>query len=396
MRSFLPILLLIPSLVWSQQPHDRLIIRTLEKAAPVAQPIVKDGVAKRFSIACSTTYPVDTALYTPLPHLPPVSQGVTGTCWSFAATSMLESEILRMTGKEVKLSEMYFVYWEYIERVDAWFDKRGDVYVDEGSESNALVRLIRKYGMVPREAYEGKTDTGGFFDHRALITELQDLLSHTRRSASWHKNQLLADVKALLHRHMGTPPDTFRFEGRLFTPAGFTESLAIKPLDYFSFMSTMSSPWYQKGELVEADNWWHNDDYYNIPPDDFMLIIEQALHKGYTVCICGDVSEPGFDAFNKTGIIPTFDIPAAFIDASARELRFSNHSTTDDHCMHVVGQYRDEEGIRWFLFKDSGAGGFEEPFPGYRFVREDYVKLKMMNLWLYKYGASPVLDRIIK
>jgi bleomycin hydrolase len=38
-----------------------------------------------------------------------ISQGRTGTCWSFATTSYLESEIIRLTGKKIDLSEMYNV-----------------------------------------------------------------------------------------------------------------------------------------------------------------------------------------------------------------------------------------------------------------------------------------------
>jgi C1A family cysteine protease len=40
---------------------------------------------------------------------PVISQGNTGTCWSFSTSSFLESEIERLTGEKVDLSEMYTV-----------------------------------------------------------------------------------------------------------------------------------------------------------------------------------------------------------------------------------------------------------------------------------------------
>lgn len=377
-----------------QRDQLKVITKTPEAVTPGSVPIT--GSVKRLSVVVTDTFPADSSLYHPLPHLNPVSQGITGTCWAFAATAMLESEVLRIKGEKVKLSEMYFVYHEYLARVEAWVDHRGDVYFEEGSESNAVVRLMKEKGIVPRAVYEGKQYPDGFFDHRALIGDLLQMLSETKKQQAWNKSLVLGNAKAILHQHMGTPPDTFLFAGNSYTPQTFLQYLAIIPGDYFSFMSTMSQPWHQKGELVEADNWWHNDDYYNLPPDEFVQVVSEAVQKGYTVCICGDVSEPGLDARRETGIIPTFDIPWDFIDASAREIRFTNGSTTDDHCMHVVGCYKDKNNHWWFLLKDSGAGGFEGKHLGYRFIREDYVKLKMMNLLLHKYGASTVLDHIIK
>ena len=49
-------------------------------------------------------------------HNPPVSQGNTSTCWCFSTTSFLESEVYRLNKIQVKLSEMYTVYWEYVEK----------------------------------------------------------------------------------------------------------------------------------------------------------------------------------------------------------------------------------------------------------------------------------------
>ena len=47
-----------------------------------------------------------------------ISQGRTGTCWSFSASSFLESEIMRLTGKTIDISEMYNVRHTYPKK--AW------------------------------------------------------------------------------------------------------------------------------------------------------------------------------------------------------------------------------------------------------------------------------------
>ncbi len=124
-------------------------------------------------------------------------------------------------------------------------------------------------------------------------------------------------------------------------------------------------------------------------------MIDDALDSAYTVCICGDVSEPGYDRWTEVGIVPDFDIPSSYINEASREMRLTNGTTTDDHCIHIVGM-QDLEGERWYIIKDSGSGGFDGPNKGYRFMHEDYIRLKMMNIMVYKYAGKRVLDEIIK
>jgi bleomycin hydrolase len=111
------------------------------------------------------------------------------------------------------------------------------------------------------------------------------------------------------------------------------------------------------------------------------------------VCIGGDTSEPGLEGHAGIAVIPTFDIPAAFIDESARQFRFTNKTTTDDHGIHVVG-CTTVEGSDWFLIKDSGSGSRNNAHRGYYFYREDYIKLKMMGLTVHRDMASDLLKKV--
>ncbi|NNM16642.1 MAG: peptidase C1, partial [Bacteroidia bacterium] len=67
----------------------------------------------------------------------PESQGRTGTCWCFSTTSFYESEIYRNTKQKVALSELYTVYWEYVEKARGYVQTRGESFFGEGSETNA-------------------------------------------------------------------------------------------------------------------------------------------------------------------------------------------------------------------------------------------------------------------
>ena len=341
-------------------------------------------------------FPTNPDKYTQYWHFPPHSQGVTGTCWCFATISFLESEIYRISGDEIKLSEMYIVYWEYVERARAFVEHRGDIYFAQGSEAASIPRIMKKYGIVPAAEFPGLPEEQKFHDHGKMVREMSDYLNNIKENNAWNTVMVVSTIREILNRYMGTPPQQIDFKNKAYTPVSFLNRvLPIIPDDYFSFMSTMSETYNQKGELVEPDNWWHCDDYYNVKIDDFMMVIDDALDSAYTVCICGDISEPGFDSWEEVGIIPSFDIPSEYINESSREMRLKNGSTTDDHCIHIVGM-QDIGETRWYLIKDSGAGGFNGPNKGYRFIDEDYVRLKMMNIMVYKEAGRRVLDNIIK
>lgn len=329
-------------------------------------------------------------------HNNPISQGNTGTCWSFATTSFLESEIFRIVGKQIKLSEMYFVYWEYVERAKYFVENKGDCYLGEGSEASAFPRLMKSYGVIPASLYSGFVEGQKVYNHEQLFDEYETYLESVKANNLWDSAQVIATVKSILNSYMLQPPDEFLWEGIAYSPVSFmNEYCGISPLDYFSFMSDSKFAFRQMSELVEDDNWWHCKSYYNVSADDFVAIIDSAISSGYTISICGDFSEPGIDKVKQTMIVPTFDIPFEDINDDARQMRLSNGSTTDDHCVHLIG-YLHKEGVKWYLIKDSSASAFDGENQGYRYVREDYVKLKMMNILLYKYAAGFLLNKIIK
>ncbi len=357
------------------------------------KPEVKTYIAADLS---GKSYPTDPKNYTQYWHNPPLSQGQTGTCWSFASTSFMESEIYRLTGTKVKLSEIYFVYWEYVERAKYFVKTRGDMYFAEGSEANAVIKNMRLYGAVPVSAYSGKLKGQKFHDHEAMEKEMSSYLKQVKEQNAWNEEAIISTVKNILNFYLGEPPQKVMVKDTEYTPLEYVEKiLQLKPMDYFSFMSTKSQTYNQKGELMEPDNWWHCKNYYNIHLDDFLSTLKSAVTNGYTVSICGDVSEPGYDRFAKVGVIPTFDIPADYIDEDSREYRLNNQITYDDHCIHLVG-YQQVDGKYWFMIKDSGAGGFDAEPRGYRFLSEDYVKLKIIAFVVHKNAAKEVLDKIIK
>ena len=323
----------------------------------------------------------------------PISQGNTGTCWCFCTTSFFESEIYRQTKQQVKLSEMYTVYWEYVEKAGRFIRERGKSAFEEGSMGNAVVRIWKKYGIVPENDYTGLKEGQRFHDHSKMYAEMNEFLESVAKDHAWNEEQAITTVKSILNYYLGTPPESIEVNGKNMTPKEYlSKVLKLNLDDYVDFMSLMEQPYYQKVEYKVIDNWWHNNDYHNVPLDDFMSIIKQAIRQGYTLCIGGDVSEAGYSPHKDVAMIPSFDIPANYIDENARQFRFSNKSTTDDHGIHLVG-YMEKDGKDWYLIKDSGSGSRNGKNRGYYFYNEDYVKLKMMDFMVHKDVVKEVLAK---
>lgn len=343
-------------------------------------------------------FPLKKEQYNAIWHNKPISQGNAGTCWCYSTISFYESEIKRQQNLDVKLSEIYIVYWEYVEKARRYVQERGNSHFSEGSEANAVTRMMKKYGVVPYSAYSGLKPGLKFHTHAEMFDEMETYLKSIKETASWNEEQVIETIKSIMNHHIGTPPEQVEIDGKNYTPKEYLQNyLKLNPEDYVEIMSLKKPGYWKQTEYDVPDNWWNSDDYYNIPLDEFMEILKKAVKKGYTVSIGGDVSEAGFVSKSQVAYIPTFDIPSEYINDDARQFRFSNETTTDDHGVHLVG-YLEKDGNTWYLIKDSGAGsrncGKDDPNFGYYFFHEDFVKLKMMNYTIHKDMVKDILKKI--
>jgi len=340
------------------------------------------------------------SLYKTVWSNPTQSQGNSSTCWSFSTTSFYESEVLRQHGKKVEISEIYTVYCEYLDKASRFIEKRGNSAFAEGSEGNAVARVMKKYGVVPVEAYPGLIDGRKHHSHAKMMEEMTAYLNSLKTSNAWNVELSLETIQSIMNHYLGVPPTQFVVEGKTYTPQTYLkEYLKINPDDFVEILSYKQEPYWQQVEYKVPDNWWHNKDYYNVPLADFMDALKKAIKSGYSLSIGGDVSETGFSRETNCALIPDYDIPSAFINEDARQFRFSNETTTDDHGMQVIGHLENYKGLGkdWFLIKDSSSGSrnvdASSPNFGYYFFHEDYIKLKMMGFTVHKDAVKDLLKK---
>jgi len=337
--------------------------------------------------------PASPEVFDPPFHFKPVPQFYTGTCWSFCTTSFLESEVARLTGRKIKLSELHTVYWEFVEKARGYVQKRGNQVFEQGSESDAVILVWNKYGAVPLEAYTGLVEGNDKHNHKLMTDEMKKFLKFMGKLGCWDEEAIIAGIRRILVLHIARPPEKFEFEGVTVTPLQFIdEVLKIDTDDYVQFMSTLKQPFYEMGEFEVTDNWRPTETYMNVPLDEFYKYIKSSAEKGYTVCIGGDVSEPGYYGFEDAAIVPSFDIPNKYIDQDSREFRFFNGTTDDDHGVHLLA-YKKVGGRDWFLIKDSARSARHGDHWGYYFYRDDYIKLKMLTYMVHKDAVKDLLKK---
>lgn len=331
--------------------------------------------------------------FTRVSYLPPIQQYKTLSCWCFATTSFLETEMDRMGKTPVKLSEMYTVYWEFVEKARRFVREKGNSVFSGGSEPNAVIERMKVYGAVPEAAYTGLLPGKTEHDHTALFEEMDKYLKTCQANNFWNEEEILANIKKILNKHLGEPPTMVQVDGKAISPVDYLKNVLQLPLDdYVAVMSFSYLPFYTKGEFKVPDNWWHSQEYYNVPLDDYYKAILQAIKNGYSLVLSVDFTEPGNIPEANLGVIPDFDLPRDYINQDSRELRFFNSATTDDHGVHLVG-YKETPKDTWFLVKDSWWTAYVGKIKGYFFYRDDYVKLKSLGFLVHKDAVKDLLAK---
>jgi bleomycin hydrolase len=352
-----------------------------------------------------------------LDNTPVESQGNTGTCWSFSSLSFFESELIRLGVKNPStLSEMFIVRKAYEAKADKFIRMDGKINFGEGGAFHDIPYVIQRYGIVPKEIYTGLPKGDVVYNHAELFSVLETFMNSILAEVQKGKGigtEWKVAFNGILDAYLGPDVTTFKFNGKDYTPKTYAESLGLKMGEYVSVTSFTNDPFYKTCELAIPDNWAFGDSY-NVPMEDMVTATENALKAGYTVAWGADVSEKGFSFKNGIAIVPEDEstiqiqgkdnrnfsnsgaerISNAFLEpvkekVITQELRQAGYDekvTTDDHGMHIVGMYKDQNGTRFFLVKNSwGTDNLPE---GYLYVSENYFRLKTINVYLHKDALS--------
>ena len=335
-----------------------------------------------------------------------------GTCWAFSGLSFLEAELIRLGKGEHDLSEMWMVKKDYHARAIDYVRWQGAKNFGGGAESNNVFDRIKESGIVPEEAFPGLD----YDEKKHVHGEMDHLLDTYVKAVVEDKNQKLSSAwirgfDGILDAYLGTDIKNFTYKGKEYTPISFCDAMNIIPNDYIEIGSFTHHPFYTDFVLEVPDN-WSLGRVYNVPMNEMLDVVYNALNKGYTVLWGSDVSEQGFSHTNGLAIVPVEDIaelsgserakwealteternsqlysftqivPEKVITQEIRQKAFDNYQTTDDHGMHITGYATDQNGTKYFKVKNSWDT--DNLYKGYFYASEAWFLYKTLTIVVHK------------
>ena len=351
------------------------------------------------------------------PVTPIKNQNNSGTCWSYSALAFLESEVIKKDPKkkDIDLCESFLVSKTYTDRADRNVRTHGDASFSQGGSFYDAIFCMDRYGLIPEGLmpYPNTLYGDSLFNFTAFFPPMEAYIHAISKSDAkkinpiWKKN-----VQSMLDGYFGECPTEFTYKGVKYTPKSFVKDyLKLDPNDYVSLTSYTHHPFYSSFILEIQDNWrWASS--YNLPLDEFMRVMDEAVKNGWTFAWGADVSEEGFS--RRTGknrcvaTVPDTKATAGVgsdqsrwtgekagakisqadaagekvITQEMRQEGYDNWTTTDDHGMQIYGIAKDQTGKEYFMMKNSW--GEYGPYKGFWYVSKPYVAYKTMNIVINK------------
>ena len=339
------------------------------------------------------------------------NQNRSSTCWSFSSAAFFESELLRLGKGEFDLAEMFVVHHTMTERAVNYVRYHGDASFSPGGSFEDIVSVYRNHGMVPQEVMEGIKYGEEKHVHNELDAVAEAYVqaigkgNHRKLTPVW-----LEGLTAIYNTYLGECPEKFTYKGKEYTPRTFAdEALGLNMDDYISLTSYTHHPFYTQFAVEVQDN-WRNALSYNLPIEELMAVMDNAVNNGYTFAWGADVSEQGFtrdgiavmpdaekgaeltgsdmahwlglSSTDKRKELTSKPLPEIEVTQEMRQVAFDNWETTDDHGMLIYGLAKDQNGKEYYMMKNSW--GETGKYKGLWYVSKAFAAYKTMNILVHK------------
>ena len=357
-------------------------------------------------------------VFTTIKEIPVTSmkdQNRSGTCWDYSTLSFFEAEILKATGRKYDLCESFVANKTYMERAIQVVRFHGDCQFAQGGSAEDVLATMKTHGIVPEGTmpFPGSLYGDSLNNFNEFFGVLEPYVAAIAKSdAKKISNQWKVGLQGILDAYLGKCPEQFTYEGKQYSPKSFMASLGIDLNDYVSITSYTHHPFYTAFAVEVQDN-WRFPLSYNVPMDEMMQLIDNAIEQGYTVAWGGDVSEDGFTrkglayavdakktqqslqgsdmakwlkmtATKKRDVIDSLGctVPEIIPTQQMRQERFDNWELTDDHGMHIYGVAKDQNGKEYYMVKNSW--GETGDYKGTWYMTKAFIAANTMDFLINK------------
>ena len=323
-------------------------------------------------------------------------QNRSGTCWDYSTLSYFEAEILKKTGKTYDLCESFVANKTYMDRAIQVVRLHGDCQFSQGGSAYDPLYCLQHYGICPENAmpFPGSLYGDSLNNFNEFFSILEPYVAAVAKSsASKISKQWKVGFQGVLDAYLGECPKSFKYEGKTYTPKTFAASLGLNFDDYVTITSYTHHPFWTQFAVEVQDN-WRLPLSWNVPMEDMMRIIDNALENGYCIAWGGDVSEEGFTRdmarwlkltrTQKTSMLDSLGctVPEIVPTQEMRQERFDNWELTDDHGMLIFGIAKDQNGKEYYMVKNSW--GETGDYKGIWYMTKNFIAANTMDYMVNK------------
>ena len=270
------------------------------------------------------------------------NQKGSGRCWMFAGFNVLRAPIIKkLKLKNFEFSENYLMFWDKMEKVNFFLqgmidmaerpidDRELSVLLEDplgdGGWWSYFVDLVKKYGVVPKEAMPETYNSSSTGTMNTLISlkvkemglELRNMARAKAKPAVVlsRKEALLGEAYRLLVLNLGHPPTRFvwRYEttdtvgaitqSRRLTPQEFYTEVIDWDLDqYVTLFDYAGKDYYQNYAIRLSRNMYDRPNFtvLNLPIDSLRIYALKSILDSTPVWFACDV---GRDNYGAEGIL---------------------------------------------------------------------------------------------
>ena len=341
-------------------------------------------------------------------------QNRSGTCWDYSTLSYFEAEILKKTGKTYDLCESFVANKTYMDRAIQVVRLHGDCQFSQGGSCYDPLFCLQNYGICPEDAmpFPGSLYGDSLNNFNEFFSLMEPYVAAiAKNKASKISGQWKVGLQGILDAYLGACPEKFTYQGKEYTPKSFAASLGLNFDDYVTITSYTHHPFYTAFAVEVQDN-WRNPLSWNLPIDEMMRVIDNAINEGYCIAWGGDVSEEGFtrqglayaidnkkaqslagsdmarwlklSRTERTNMLDSLGckVPEIVPTQQRRQERYDNWELTDDHGMLIYGLAKDQNGKEYYMVKNSwGEAG---DYKGIWYMTKAFIADNTMDFMVNK------------